>query len=254
MKFAVIGCGNVAWHYSKMWMQAGHECLFGFSRNAEHFNSNMSDLGIGYLPYSDWSVKPDVVLVAVPDDQIIEVARSIDPNITIIVPSGSFDMSSVENPHKIVIWGIYSFLHGRELDYRKIPFCVESSSEKSKEQLQKLMAPWQSQLYLTNSSQRTTAHLAAVMTNNFTTALYQIAFEILEKEQLPSELLIATIQQLAEKLSTEHPKNLQTGPAKRNDLNTINKHMNLLNDEPNQHEVYRVLSNIILTKYGHSKL
>jgi predicted short-subunit dehydrogenase-like oxidoreductase (DUF2520 family) len=214
----------------------------------------MSDLGIGYLPYSNWSVQPDVVLVAVPDDQIIEVAQSIDPNITIIVPSGSFDMGSVEIPHKIVIWGIYSFLHGVEIDYRKIPFCIESSSEESAEQLQKLMAPWHSQLYLTNSSQRTAAHLAAVMANNFTTALYQIAFEIIDKEQLPSELLIATIQQLAEKLSTEHPNNLQTGPAKRNDLNTINKHLNLLNDEPNQQEVYRVLSNIILTKYGHSKL
>ncbi len=254
MKFAVIGCGNVAWHYSKMWMQAGHECLFGFSRNAEHFNSKMSDLGIGYLPYSDWTSQPDVVLVAVPDDQIIEVAQSIDPNITIIVPSGSFDMESVKNPHKIVIWGIYSFLHGRELDYRKIPFCVESSSAKSQEQLHHMMAPWQTQLHVTNSDQRTKAHMAAVFSNNFVSALYQIAFDVLEKEHLNTELVVATIQQLAEKLGSEHPKNLQTGPAKRNDLSSLNKHMKLLTNEPDQQEVYRVLSNIILTKYGHSKL
>lgn len=254
MKFAVIGCGNVAWHYSKMWIQAGHECLFGFSRDAAHFNAQMSDLGIQFVPYAKWNIQPDVVLVAVPDDQIIEVAQDIDDNITAIIPSGSFDMSAISMPHKLVIWGIYSFLHGQEIDYSKIPFCVESSSEQSSRQLKSLMAPWQTQLHETNSLQRTKAHMAAVFCNNFTTAVYQIAFEILEKENLSPNLLIATIQQLAEKLNTNSPENIQTGPAKRNDLSTINKHLMLLNDSPNQEAVYRVMSNFILAKNGHSKL
>jgi hypothetical protein len=67
-------------------------------------------------------------------------------------------------------------------------------------------------------------------------------------------LLLATIQQLAEKVKTETPNHLQTGPAKRNDLQTLQKHLLLLNDQPEQQEIYRLLSNYILTKYGHSKL
>jgi predicted short-subunit dehydrogenase-like oxidoreductase (DUF2520 family) len=254
MKFAVIGCGNVAWHYSKMWMQAGHECLFGFSRNDEHFTEKMTPLGISYVPMTHWPEQPDAVLIAVPDDQILQVAQSIDPKITVIIPSGSFDIHALRHPKKMVIWGIYSFLHGKEMDYNLVPFCVEACDDVAKNQLQALMAPWAGQIHLTSQVQRTKAHMAAVFANNFVSTLYTIAFDILEQEDLPPALLVATIQQLAEKVKTETPNHLQTGPAKRNDLQTLQKHLLLLNDQPEQQEIYRLLSNYILTKYGHSKL
>lgn len=254
MKFAVIGCGNVAWHYSKMWMQAGHECLFGFSRNAEHFTEKMTPLGISYVPMTHWPEQPDAVLVAVPDDQILQVAQSIDPKITVIIPSGSFDIHALRHPKKMVIWGIYSFLHGKEMDYDLVPFCVEACDDTAKQQLHTLMAPWSTQIHMTSQVHRTKAHMAAVFSNNFVSTLYTIAFDILEQEHLPPSLLLATIQQLAEKVKTETPNHLQTGPAKRNDLQTLQKHLLLLNDQPEQQEIYRLLSNYILTKYGHSKL
>jgi hypothetical protein len=84
--------------------------------------------------------------------------------------------------------------------------------------------------------------------------LYQISFDILKEQHLPFDLVLATIQQLAEKLNTEEPQRLQTGPAKRNDLNTLKKHLALLEYNPEQKHIYKNLSNYILEKYGHSKL
>jgi hypothetical protein len=66
----------------------------------------------------------------------------------------------------------------------------------------------------------------------------------LDHENLPPQLLIATIQQLAEKLNTDSPTTLQTGPAKRNDLTTLHKHLDLL-DDTTRKNIYRILSNNI---------
>lgn len=254
MKFAVIGCGNVAWHYSNMWIQEGHQCLFGYSRNAQNFNDSMSSLGIAFQNPNQWNQKPDAVLLAVPDDQILQVALSLPLDLTLIIPSGSFDFDSLPHPNRMVIWGIYSFILGTPIDYQRVPFCIESTPGAGTDVLHAIMESWKDQIHITTQEQRTHAHMAAVFSNNFVTSLYQTSFDILKEQHLPFDLVLATIQQLAEKLNTEVPERLQTGPAKRNDLNTLKKHLALLEDTPAQKHIYENLSNYILQKYGHPKL
>jgi hypothetical protein len=253
MKFAVIGSGNVAWHYCKMWIQNGHECLFGYSRSADSFEKKMSDLHIPYSALPEWNQAIDFVLLAVPDGELPALAEKIPSHIPIIYPSGSTDWEMMKSENKAVLWGIYSFIHHQEIDYTHIPYCWEASNEMMSKLVLELMQNHESQLTYTNQMQRTLAHMAAVFSNNFVSSLYQIAFDLLDHENLPPQLLIATIQQLAEKLNTDSPTTLQTGPAKRNDLTTLHKHLALL-ENPAQQNIYRILSNNILQRYGHSEL
>ncbi|MEN9334574.1 MAG: hypothetical protein RLY35_1754 [Bacteroidota bacterium] len=213
----------------------------------------MSALGIPCLPLTDWDQSIDFVLLAVPDHQLPQVAQLIPNHIPIIYPSGSTDWNEIQSDNKAVLWGIYSFIQDQEIDYSQIPFCWEASNDEMSKLVLTLMQPYQNQLTYTNQQQRTQAHMAAVFSNNFVSSLYQIAFELLEQENLPPHLVIATIQQLADKIKTASPQTLQTGPAKRNDLITLEKHLALLNNSPKQN-IYRTLSNYILEKYGHSKL
>ncbi len=214
----------------------------------------MSDLGIPYMETSEWNEPIDFVLIAVPDEHLIAAAQTVSSEFPIVYPSGSTDWNLIDSNNKAVLWGIYSFIHHREIDYHQVPFSWEASNDQMTEMVMELMQPFKDQLVLTNQTQRTKAHMAAVFSNNFVSTLYQIAFDILEEEQLPPQLIIATIQQLAEKLKTESPKSLQTGPAKRNDLTTLKKHIALLENQPQKETIYRLMSNYILEKYGHPKL
>jgi predicted short-subunit dehydrogenase-like oxidoreductase (DUF2520 family) len=59
------------------------------------------------------------------------------------------------------------------------------------------------------------------------------------------EILKPLILETANKLNTLSPKEAQTGPAKRGDTSTINKHLDFLTD-PNQKEIYKILTKSII--------
>jgi predicted short-subunit dehydrogenase-like oxidoreductase (DUF2520 family) len=101
-----------------------------------------------------------------------------------------------------------------------------------------------------SSEQRKSLHVAAVFVNNFTNHLYHIANDICEEKQVPFEILQALILETAKKATKLSPKDAQTGPAKRNDTNTITKHLKLLNE--NQQKIYTLLTDSI-QKSEHNK-
>ena len=58
------------------------------------------------------------------------------------------------------------------------------------------------------------------------------------------EILLPLIKETAEKINQLSPKDAQTGPAKRNDVETINSHLAFLSDE-NQKNIYKILTHSI---------
>jgi len=75
--------------------------------------------------------------------------------------------------------------------------------------------------------------------------LYKIGNDICIEHQVPFEILRPLIMETADKISSLSPNEAQTGPAKRNDTTTINKHLTMLTDE-NQKEIYKVLTKSII--------
>ena len=63
------------------------------------------------------------------------------------------------------------------------------------------------------------------------------------------ELLQPLIQETAKKVQTINPSQAQTGPAKRGDQKTIDKHLDLLG-EGTASALYNVLTESIKEKYG----
>ena len=97
-----------------------------------------------------------------------------------------------------------------------------------------------------NDEQRATAHVTAVMVNNFTNYLFTAADEILEKENLPFDLLRPLILETAHKVQSANPKEMQTGPAARGDEATIERHLQFLEKYPDLKPVYELLTERIL--------
>jgi hypothetical protein len=69
--------------------------------------------------------------------------------------------------------------------------------------------------------------------------------EICTENHLSFDILKPLIQETAHKILTLSPKEAQTGPAKRNDTETINAHLSFLADE-NQKEIYKLLTKSII--------
>ena len=85
--------------------------------------------------------------------------------------------------------------------------------------------------------------------NNFVNHLYEIGSEILNEEDLPFDLLKPLIAETASKIKTLSPEEAQTGPAKRNDKKTIEKHLHLLTDSPHA-KLYKLFTEQLNQKYG----
>ena len=75
--------------------------------------------------------------------------------------------------------------------------------------------------------------------------MYSVATEILNQSDIPFDLLKPLIVETAQKATDSDPQNAQTGPAKRNDKNVIQKHLELLKDNPEFEKIYRFVSESI---------
>ena len=106
-----------------------------------------------------------------------------------------------------------------------------------------------SRVYEIDDQQRTILHVAAVFVNNFSNRLFQIAEEILEKEQLDFELLKPLLLETARKAVDHTPSKMQTGPAIRGDWATIERHLAYLKEHPQHRELYHMLSRSINPDY-----
>ena len=91
--------------------------------------------------------------------------------------------------------------------------------------------------------------MAAVFVNNFTNHCYTIAQELCDIHQIPFELLHALVGKTAQKAIDHSPSDVQTGPAKRNDTQVINEHLDMLQKEDHK-SIYQTLTASIIAHYG----
>jgi len=101
-----------------------------------------------------------------------------------------------------------------------------------------------------DDSQRLKLHLAAVMVSNFTNFLYTLGEDYCTRQQIPFKALVPLIEEVAARTALYSPATMQTGPAVRGDMATIEKHLALLSEYPLQKQVYQQLTNSIMSFYN----
>jgi predicted short-subunit dehydrogenase-like oxidoreductase (DUF2520 family) len=98
----------------------------------------------------------------------------------------------------------------------------------------------------TTSNQRCSLHVAAVFACNFPNAVYNMAFELMERNGLPFDAMLPLIDEAARKVHRMSPREAQAGPARRGDANVMNAHKAMLDDE--LANIYETLSNYIMKR------
>lgn len=153
--------------------------------------------------------------------------------------------------HYGVIYPLQTFTKTQEMRDLEVPLCLEYSElthpsvgTNYRELMWALARELSPNCYEVSEAQRAQMHVAAVFACNFSNAMYQIAYKLLEENGLPFEILLPLLRQTVEKVSQMTPAEAQTGPAVRGDVNVMRAQMEALEDEWLR-EIYRIMSDTI---------
>lgn len=185
----------------------------------------------------------DVYITSISDDTISEFTEKLPfQNRLVVHTSGAVSMDVLSNKNrKGVFYPLQTFSKNQEVDFKNIPVCIEAENPQDLKILKALGELISDKVVKINSEQRATIHVAAVFVNNFTNYLYQIGADILSEKDIPFEILIPLIQETGKKIERLSPEMAQTGPAKRNDQKTIEKHLKMIQNESYK-ELYALIT------------
>jgi predicted short-subunit dehydrogenase-like oxidoreductase (DUF2520 family) len=256
----LIGAGNVAWHLGQRLQACGYGISGVYSRSAAKANALGEVLGCPcYTQLTEVPAKADLYLLLVPDGQIGEVAKILQKHISptsLVMHASGATPAGVLAPyfeHYGVFYPLQTFSKERVLDFTEVPLCLYTAQEQDYEQVASIARALVKKVYAVGDEQRAQLHLAAVFVNNFTNYLQYIGQEIAQENQLPGTLLQPLLKETIAKLDDLTPAAAQTGPAIRNDLPTIERHLAMLAQYPQWAALYKQLSQGIAQDLGKNK-
>jgi len=249
IKIVLLGAGNLAYHLTNCLLNnKAIQVVQVYNRSLEKINYLKSKTSItnNLSELKD----ADIYIIAVSDSAILDLSSKLNFKTKLVVhTSGSVAMKELtSNSNKGVFYLLQTFSKEREIDFSTIPICIEASEKKDLELLETLAKSISNNCFLINSEQRKNLHIAAVFVNNFVNHLYHLGNEICNENKVPFEILQPLIQETSNKIAELSPFEAQTGPAKRNDMKTIEKHKAMLTT--NQQEIYTLLTKSIYKTYG----
>jgi predicted short-subunit dehydrogenase-like oxidoreductase (DUF2520 family) len=265
MEISFIGAGNLAWHLAPALENAGHHINEVYSRQLQHARQLVSNL-YDAQTHSDlnFANSPSKLFVlAIPDDALESVcSRLVLPeNAWIVHTSGSRPLNDLTRWMAVysdvpvytgVFYTLQTFTKGQPfMAFDEIPICIEATEKVVEDELVGIGQEISDIVYLITSDERRVLHTAAVFACNFTNHLLAIAHDLTTGDGLEFDLLRPLIRETLRKgLAADNPADVQTGPARRNDLSTIESHLSLLTTQPQLAEVYALLSTNIRRMYN----
>ncbi len=250
VKVVLIGTGNVAKFLFDVFSEHPQLSLVQVvGRNVEALNYFKEKTAVT----QDYRAlkAADIYILAVKDEAILAVSQELMLQDGLLVhTSGSISMEALpENARRGVFYPLQTFSGVPPKNSENIPFCVEAENEEDYTLLEDLAKCISNSVHRISSEKRRQLHLAAVFANNFTNHMYLLASDICAEHEVPFELLKPLIRETYEKIMHQTPLDAQTGPARRNDLKTLQEHLLLLK-ENKQKKVYTTLSESIQESYG----
>jgi predicted short-subunit dehydrogenase-like oxidoreductase (DUF2520 family) len=252
-KITILGAGKVAFQLGRRLRKIGFSMHEVWARDAEKARILADELTAELVvDFSKISSEADLFLLAVSDSGIAEVAeklKKINPKGIVLHCSGATSrtiLSANYGEKTAVLWPIHSFSRENPPDWSKISLILEMGDDHETQIfLKKWMPKIGENIQFSSGDNRARMHLAATFVNNFSNHLLVLAEAFLAKNEVEFPALRQLFLETAQKIQTIEPRLAQTGPAARNDSKTLEKHENLLENEPNMLKIYQNLSKSI---------
>lgn len=256
MKVVVIGSGNVAESLAQAIAEAeGLELMQIFARNEERGRK------VAELAHTEWSnseiAEADLYLISVSDNAVEGCAKSlhIPQNAVIAHTAGCCPIDALApHTHRAVFYPFQTFSVGRKVDFTKGYIFVEGATEHALHTVEEAAHALTAKVLSADTARRAVIHLSGVFACNFANAMYANAAEVLAKEGLPFDIVAPVIEETAKKVvESQDPAQSQTGPARRGDTQTLDRHRKMLAEVPEKREIYDKISEDIWHRTKTSK-
>lgn len=249
MKITFVGCGNVATVLARLCAEKGHEIKQVIARNqlaGEEFAKRFSCSITNFNEQSNRDI--DIVIVALSDNSLPEAVHNLNfGTVPVVHTAGSCNMDVLDKTSSN--YGVLYPLQTLRKEMNtlpEIPFLVEANNNETLQFIQKFAATLSDSVTEQNAEQRLRLHASAVIVNNFTNYLYSVAEKFCKDEDVDFKLLLPLIKQTSARVQNNSPLSVQTGPAVRGDITTLDKHLRLLTDYPKLRTLYMRLTDGIM--------
>jgi predicted short-subunit dehydrogenase-like oxidoreductase (DUF2520 family) len=249
MKVTIIGAGNVATQLALALKKAGNEIVQIYNRNDEAGKELAHTVGASFTSDIHNLADAEIYLVAVKDDAIAEVGAKLKlGNHTVAHTSGTRSKDYLKGSSNSygIFYPLQTMTKASKVDFRNVPLLIEGNDAATEKVLFQLAATLSNNVHSVDEQQRQWIHVAAVFANNFTNHLFGVSETILADHGMSFDILKPLIFKFIENLHQYSPSQIQTGPAARGDMQTIEKHMQLLGDDARLLKIYQVLTESII--------
>jgi predicted short-subunit dehydrogenase-like oxidoreductase (DUF2520 family) len=247
------GAGKVAGALVKVLHNTGFPIQRIVSKNSENGRRLADFCRAEWSDELSFPASTNIIIVAVPDKQLKVVLKNLNcsPETLVVHTAGSLGLEvfPVSIKRKGVWYPLQTFSKERNIEFPDLPFFLEASDNKSLEVLKFLTGAIGGKAWEINASQRKILHVAAVFVNNFTNHMLTTGKEIALSAGLPFDVFEPLIKETFSKALELGPEKSQTGPAIRNDFNTIDNHLNLLSFSTETKNIYKEVTQSIIHYY-----
>jgi predicted short-subunit dehydrogenase-like oxidoreductase (DUF2520 family) len=254
---SIIGSGNLAWHLAPALDNSDFPVQEIYSRNPSHAAMLVERLYEADVKASlDFSTSSSrVFIIATSDDAIEQVVQEIilPEDAILIHTSGSQPLTILgyaATQNLGVLYPLQTFSKDKKAEFNDIPVFIESANGTTEKVLRAMGSALSGNVVNINSFERKALHVAAIFASNFTNHMLLVAQDIMKEHSLIYDWLKPLIAEMINKSLTIGPENAQTGPARRGDLEILDKHLEFLHDDPPAAELYKVISQHIIDRYG----
>ncbi len=253
MKIVFVGSGNTATVLGRLSKRAGHEVVQVVGRSIENARTLAMELGAEYDLFSAPAfLEADIYIVALQD----HVLTTLDnyPALRgkfVVHTAGSVSIEVLAKcSDKYGILYPLQTLSKFTDHIPEIPFMVDGNTDEALHEVMQFAKTLSATVTHANDKQRSSYHIAAVFAANFANHMYALAEIYCQGEQIEFKNIIPLINEISDKVSKYSPFLTQTGPAMRNDVFTISKHLEALSRYPELKYMYLKLTEDIVKIHG----
>lgn len=253
-KIVVVGAGNMATAIVCSLKESGKAPVAVWSRTLESASLLGGRVGCAFTDDLASLPAADIVIISVPDSALREVATAVAklfPDALLLHTAGSIPMEELREAGATrygVLYPMQTVSKNSPASLRNITTFIEGCDDDVTALVEKTACLISDRVVYATSRQRCSLHVAAVFACNFPNAVYNMAYELMQRNGLPFDAMLPLIDEAARKVHRMTPAEAQTGPARRGDENVMNAHKAMLDDE--LANVYETLSNYIMKRNG----
>ena len=151
-----------------------------------------------------------------------------------------------------VFYPLQSFTADVDIKFNNIPILLEASSVANYKILKDIAYSISEKVFEMDSDTRLKCHLGAIIAANFSNHFIALGENFLKENGLPVEILHPLLDEMISKIRKHGAEKAMTGPARRNDIVSIQKHIEILKDKPELQKLYTFVSDSIINYYRKS--